>query len=91
MLCMAFKKREERERGKMASSNHEIKLKRLCNFDVFYILYIHRQQVMNNSTLNVQMVSVEIAKKNFEVDYLTSSENLQFRIIFLFLQMGYAF
>jgi hypothetical protein len=50
------------EREKMASSNRKIKLKRLCNFDVFYILYIHRQQVMNNSTLNVHIVSVKIAK-----------------------------
>ena len=47
----------------MASSNRQIKLKRLCNFDVFYILDIHRQQVMNNSTLNVHMVSVEITKE----------------------------
>ncbi len=61
---MPLKKGErEREREKMASSNRKIKLKRLCNFDVFYILYVHQQQVMNNSTLNVYMVSVEIVKK----------------------------
>jgi len=85
----AVKKMGETE--KMVSSNRKIKLKRLCNFDVFYILYVHRRQVMNNSTLNVHIVSVEIAK--IEVDYLASSENLQFRIIFLFcfLQMGYVF
>jgi len=50
------------ETEKMVSSNRKIKLKRLCNFDVFYILYVHRRQVMNNSTLNVHIVSVEIAK-----------------------------
>ncbi len=39
---------------------------------------------MNNNTLNLHMASVEIAKK-IEVDYLANSENLHFRIIFLFL------
>jgi hypothetical protein len=82
-LYTVLKKGTERESA-MASSNREIKLKRLCNFDVFYILNVHRQQVMNNNTLNVHMVSVEIAKR-IEVDYLASSENLHFRIIFLFL------
>lgn len=84
-LYAVIKKRDrDTEREKMTSSNRKIKLKRLCNFDVFYILYVHRQQVMNNSTLNVHMVSVEILKR-IEVDYLTSSENLQFWIIFFFL------
>ena len=68
----------------MTSSNRKIKLKRLYNFDVFYISYVHRQQVMNNGTLNVHMVSKEIVFKKIEVDYLTGSENLQLWIIFLF-------
>lgn len=53
----------QKKKEKMVNSNRKIKLKRLCNFDAFYVLYVHQQQVMNNSTLNIHIrLSVEKAR-----------------------------